>query len=148
LVVLGTVGSACGPAPPPQQVDELEAQSRLAQHDSELAAAAATGESPQMAGALKQVAAERAQHAAELDAEIARVSGRTRASSSTSRSPAPGGAATPHLDEVLGSLRASADSAARLAIVSSGYRAGLLASIAAACTAAYTVALAPPESSP
>ena len=40
------------------------------------------------------------------------------------------------------SLRASADSAAQLAGTSSGYRAGLLGSIAASCTASYTVALA------
>ncbi|MGA9612157.1 MAG: hypothetical protein WBS15_11570, partial [Mycobacterium sp.] len=40
------------------------------------------------------------------------------------------------------SLRASATSASQLASTSSGYRAGLLGSIAAACTASYTVALA------
>jgi hypothetical protein len=42
---------------------------------------------------------------------------------------------------VIRSLRASADSAGRLASTSSGYRAGLLGSIAASCTAAYSVAL-------
>jgi hypothetical protein len=49
---------------------------------------------------------------------------------------------------VVNSLRTSADSATGLAIASSGYRAGLLASIAAACTAAYTVALVPKGSTP
>jgi hypothetical protein len=43
---------------------------------------------------------------------------------------------------VVRSLRASADSARQLAGTSSGYRAGLLGSIAASCTASYTVALA------
>jgi hypothetical protein len=38
-------------------------------------------------------------------------------------------------------LRASADSARQLAGTSSGYRAGLLGSIAASCTASYSVAL-------
>ena len=38
---------------------------------------------------------------------------------------------------------ASADSASRLVGTESGYRAGLLASIAASCTASYTVALVP-----
>lgn len=144
LAVLGAVASACGSGQPPQQVDELDAQSRQARHDSELATAAAAGAPPQMAAALKQVAAERARHAVALDTEIARVSGRTPASSSASPSPTPTqAAAPPPLTEVLNSLRASADSATRLATASSGYRAGLLASIAAACTAAHTVALAP-----
>ena len=43
---------------------------------------------------------------------------------------------------VVRSLRASADSARQLAGTSSGYRAGLLGSIAASCTASYSVALA------
>jgi len=42
---------------------------------------------------------------------------------------------------VINSLRASAASAGQLATTTSGYRAGLLGSIAAACTAAYSVAL-------
>jgi hypothetical protein len=45
------------------------------------------------------------------------------------------------LSDVINSLRASAASAGHLATASSGYRAGLLGSIAAACTAAYTVVL-------
>jgi hypothetical protein len=44
--------------------------------------------------------------------------------------------------DVVTSLRAAADSAAKLASTSSGYRAGLLGSIAASCTASYSVALA------
>ncbi|HEY4796301.1 MAG TPA: hypothetical protein VII18_19815, partial [Mycobacterium sp.] len=48
----------------------------------------------------------------------------------------------PPLSDVIRSLRASADSARQLAGTSSGYRAGLLGSIAASCTASYTVALA------
>jgi hypothetical protein len=39
-------------------------------------------------------------------------------------------------------LKASADSARELAVTSSDYRAGLLGSIAASCTASYSVALA------
>ena len=39
-------------------------------------------------------------------------------------------------------------SAAQLAAVMSGYRAGLLGSIAASCTAAYTVSLAGREGAP
>jgi hypothetical protein len=44
---------------------------------------------------------------------------------------------------VINALRTSADTAGRLVATSSGYRAGLLASIAASCTASYTVALVP-----
>ena len=49
---------------------------------------------------------------------------------------------------VVNSLRASAESASRLVATSSGYRAGLLGSIAASCTASYTVALVPPGPTP
>ena len=44
---------------------------------------------------------------------------------------------------MIDALRTSAESASRLVATSSGYRAGLLASIAASCTASYTVALVP-----
>jgi hypothetical protein len=47
------------------------------------------------------------------------------------------------VSDVINALRASADSATRLVGTESGYRAGLLASIAASCTASYTVALVP-----
>ena len=47
------------------------------------------------------------------------------------------------MSDVIDALRASAESASRLVATSSGYRAGLLASIAASCTASYTVALVP-----
>jgi hypothetical protein len=151
LAVLGTVASACGAPPPPPNVDDLESQLNLARHDSELAAAAAaSGEAPQMAAALQEIATERSRHATELETEIQRVTRRTTTTSSTSPSPSPRAAAAPPpaLADVVNSLRTSADSATGLAIASSGYRAGLLASIAAACTAAYTVALVPKGSTP
>jgi hypothetical protein len=44
--------------------------------------------------------------------------------------------------DVIDALHTSADSAAKLVPTLSGYRAGLVGSIAAACTAAYSVALA------
>jgi hypothetical protein len=52
----------------------------------------------------------------------------------------------PTAKDVIAALRQSADSATGLAAKMSGYRAGLLGSIAAACTAAYSVALVPPGS--
>ncbi|CFS65701.1 conserved alanine rich transmembrane protein [Mycobacterium tuberculosis] len=47
------------------------------------------------------------------------------------------------MSDVIDSLRTSAGEASRLVATTSGYRAGLLASIAASCTASYTVALVP-----
>ena len=61
----------------------------------------------------------------------------------TSTTAAP--AKAPTAQDVIAALRDSAASATELAAKTSGYRAGLLGSIAASCTAAYTVALVPPE---
>src|SRR6185369_9960426 len=54
----------------------------------------------------------------------------------------------PTVGDVAAALRQSADSATQLAIQQSGYRAGLLGSIAAACTTAYRVALAAGDGAP
>ncbi|GBE66552.1 hypothetical protein MFM001_30140 [Mycobacterium sp. MFM001] len=144
LAALGITASACGSRQEkPPEVDPLQAQLTLARNDSEKAAAAATAESPRVAAALRQVASERSQHADALSAEIDRVAGITSSTSSsttTTTSSAPPGP-PPTLSDVVGSLRGSAASASQLAITESGYRAGLMGSIAAACTAAYTVAL-------
>ena len=59
---------------------------------------------------------------------------------SASAAPAPA-APPPSVAEVADALRQSADSAAALVPTLSGYRAGLLGSIAAACTASYEVSL-------
>lgn len=146
LALLGA--SACGSAPPPK-IDDLVAQLELAHRDSALAAAAAAVASRAIAPALTTVASERAQHAQSLAAEIARVAGQpdpitTETPTSTS---APAGP-PPSVADVIGALRTSADRAGQLATTSSGYRAGLLGSIAAACTASYTVALVAPETAP
>ncbi|MGH3633767.1 hypothetical protein [Mycobacterium sp.] len=152
LAVLGLTASACGS--PPQQppaVDELEAQLQLARRDGEQATAAAAVESPPVGPALKEVAAERNLHAQALAAEIDRVAGITTTTSTetttTTTTTAPPGP-PPTLSDVVNSLRASAASASQLAATSSGYRAGLLGSITASCTAAYTVGLVFTESAP
>ena len=146
LAVLAMAVPACSPPPAPPAVDELEAQLTLARRDSELATAAAVGAPQPVNAALTEVAAERTKHAQALTTEIARLavnptstSRETTAPSTTTPSaPAP----PPPLADVVRSLRASADSARQLAGTSSGYRAGLLGSIAASCTASYSVALA------
>lgn len=147
LALIAVTAGACGRAPEPPAVDELESQQRLARRDSELAAAAAVALTESglagMAAALTQVATERAAHARVLTAEIARVAGTPEPSSTepsmTTSPPVP----APSVADVVTALRDAADSAGKLAAQSSGYRAGLLASIAAACTAAHTVALVP-----
>jgi hypothetical protein len=145
LAVLGMTVPACGSPPAPPPVDELQAQLTLARRDNELAAAAAAASAKPVSAALTQVAAERAQHAQALTTEIARLAVNPTSTSSETTSPTPTSSAPatppPSLSDVVNSLRASAASASQLATTSSGYRAGLLSSIAAACTAAYTVAL-------
>lgn len=151
LAALGVVASACGESPPKAPaVEQLLGPLDQARHDSALAgaAAAAIGNPPQIAAALSVVANQRAAHARALSTEISRVAGKFSASSSETTSPSPAAPAgppppPPPVSDVINALRASADNAARLVSSESGYRAGLLASIAASCTASYTVALVP-----
>lgn len=146
LAVLGAAASACGSPLPPPEVDELVAQLGRARSDSQLAADAADA-APELRRVLTVVAAERDAHAQALSEEIARIIGPAAAETSTS---APSSTTAepvrpPDLAEVIGALRRSADSAAHLATQVSGYRAGLLGSIAAACTALVAVPLEAPE---
>jgi hypothetical protein len=157
LAALGVVVSACGESPPKTPaVEELLGPLEQARHDSALAgaAAAAVGNPPQVAAALTVVATQRAAHARALSAEISRAAGKlTSSSSETTTTPSPTQPAAPPpppppLAAVIDSLKASAESASRLVATSSGYRAGLLGSIAASCTASYTVALVPAGPTP
>ena len=159
LAVLGVVVSACGESPPkPPAVEELLGPLDQARRDSSLASAAAgaVGLAPQIAAALTVVATQRAAHARALSTEIARAAGKlissTSETSGTSASASPSPNPTepaapppppPSVSDVIDALRASADSASHLVATSPGYRAGLLASIAASCTASFTVALVP-----
>jgi hypothetical protein len=145
LAVLGMTAPACSSPPAPPAVDELEAQLTRARHDSELAAAAAAAAEKPTSTALTEVAAERQRHAEALTTEIARLAVNPTSTSSQTASATPttsaAAAPPPTLSDVINSLRESAASASHLATTSSGYRAGLLGSIAAACTASYSVAL-------
>ena len=153
LAVLGVGVSACSQSPPkPPAVEELLGPLDQARRDSAVASAAATaiGIAPQVAAALTVVATQRGAHARALSTEISRVANKATSSTSetASSSPSPTGAAAPPpppppVSDVIDALRTSAESASRLVATSSGYRAGLLASIAASCTASYTVALVP-----
>lgn len=151
LAVLGVAASACGEAPPkPPPVEELLGPLDQARRDTALATAAsmAVGSPPQVTAALTVVANQRTAHARALATEIARAAGKLTSSTSETASPGTTGPSEPPpppppVSDIINSLRASAESASRLAATSSGYRAGLLASIAASCTASYLVALVP-----
>jgi hypothetical protein len=146
LALIALAAPACGSSPMPPALDDLEAQFQLARRDSELAAAAGaalTGPGSQaLAAALDQGSLERAEHARALATEIARAAGQPApaAAETTASTSTPEGTA-PTVSQVVNALRSAAEGAGKLAIASSGYRAGLLAAIAAACTASYAVAL-------
>ena len=142
LALIGTAATACGSEVPQAHVDELAAQRDMAQKDSDLATAAANAAAPDQAPALTVVAAERAAHAKALAAEVTRLAGTTTTSSTTTTGTITPAAPPPSLMDVQNALRTSGDSAAQLAAKLSGYRAGLLGSIAASCNASIAVPLA------
>ncbi|MGX9790946.1 hypothetical protein [Mycobacterium sp. MMS18-G62] len=143
LALLGSTASACRSSPPPPEIDELTAQLDRARNDSQLAADAAPGAPPPIAQALTAISSERSKHAQALSDELVRMVGKnapTATPTITTAQPVK----PPTVQDVIGALHESADTAAQLAGKQSGYRAGLLGSIAASCTTAYTVALVPP----
>lgn len=146
LAVTTATATGCGADEPPK-VDDLQSQLDLAESDSELARRAADGAPAPLVTPLTQVSSERAAHARALAEEIARVAGTTVASDTasstagtttmTTAEPGP----PPLVTEVIGALKNSAASAEALAVRLSGYRAGLLGSIAASCMSSATVGL-------
>lgn len=152
LSLLGVTATACGSTPPPPELADLTALLDRARADSTLATEAAGALPPQdaTARALTAVANERSAHAQALSDELTRMTGEAPPSPSatsapSSASPSPGTSATPapvpNADDVVAALEQSADQATAVAARLSGYRAGLVGSIAASCTAAYKVAL-------
>jgi hypothetical protein len=148
LAVLGSAAAAgCGFGEPPEP-DPLQAPLAAARRDSALAAAAATAAPPTLVPALTQLAADRARHAAALVEELSRAAGVPTPTESPAPAETAAPAPAPTVRDVAAALRESAEGAARLVPTLSGYRAGLLASIAAACTTAHTVGLTPPRRFP
>lgn len=150
LALVGAAATACGSGKPPAP-DPLEAALEAARRDSDLAAAAAKAAKPAFVPALSEVAAERARHATALVEELARAAGKPTPTTSTSVTTTPTAtgapAPPPSVRDVAEALRKSADSATKLVPTLSGYRAGLMGSIAAACTTSFTVGL-PTEGKP
>ena len=157
----GTVATACGSTPPVKELDALLGQLERARSDADLAGQAAAAAPTGQAAALTVVATQRTAHAKALSEEITRISGEapptpsttagstspTSPSSTVSASPAAPPPKPPTAADVVAALGQSADAASLLATQQSGYRAGLLGSIAAACTAAASVALVNPGQS-
>ena len=151
LLALGLTVSptaACGSGRP-KGPDPLQSVLAAARNDSELAAAAARTAPTQLAPALLVISAERARHAVALIEELSRAAGEPTPTpgaaapappSPTSTGPAP---PPPSVNDVVDALRLAGESAATLAPTQSGYRAGLLGSIAAACMTSATVGLTP-----
>jgi hypothetical protein len=146
--------TACSPPPPPADLAELRTQFDRANADSLLAGEAATAPPgrtlpPDLAATLTAIAGERTAHARALADEITRLTEgeapTTSAAPATTTGATAAPAAKPTVAAVAKALRESAEDAARAATEMAGYRAGLLGSIAASCTAAYQVALGDPE---
>lgn len=144
LALIGTAVTACG-STGSSGPDPLEAELSAARADSELAAAAAKSAPPGIAPALIELSAVRARHATALVEELSRAAGQPTPTSSAAATPAsaPPAAPAPRPQDVIAALRRAGENAAKLAPTLSGYRAGLLGSIAAACTTASTIGLAP-----
>lgn len=154
LATIGVLVPGCG-SERPAGPDPLESQLAAARADAALAAAAADAATGHVAAALVPallvISDERTRHATALVEEIARASGKpppaadspgTTAAATGAPEPDPANP-PPAVQDVVDALRRSADSAADLAPALSGYRSGLVGSIAAACTAAHTVGLVP-----
>ncbi|MGW0020397.1 hypothetical protein ACWDUD_18880 [Rhodococcus sp. NPDC003382] len=141
---LGTAGvftvTGCGaPSDEDGEPDPLIAQAQRARTDAALAGAL-VAVAPERADALATIGAERTTHADALDAEVARLAGATSTSPATSTTvtlPAE----TPSVELLRERLIRSQRDAADLARTLRGYRAGLLASVSAACATETAVLL-------
>ncbi|MGH3793891.1 MAG: hypothetical protein ACRDSP_03275 [Pseudonocardiaceae bacterium] len=138
LVVAGPpvlAGCASLRSDAPEQPDPLERPAQRAESDVALARAVA-GAHPALATAALALAADRQAHAATLRAELRRVRPSPAPTSGPAPPPAPVAAATQRSaarDELARAVRAAQDEAAGLVATLPGYRAALLASIAACC---------------
>lgn len=116
-------------------VDTLTTHLTFARRDA-AAAGALIATAPELAPSLEVVRSERTQHADALATEIDRMSGGPTSTTPlvTTTPPAP-----PSLQELMGYLAESQRGAADAARNESGYRAGLLGSISAACAVELSV---------
>lgn len=140
---VAVVAVACQQTPDVKpEVDALQAQIDLAVRDAATATATATaGANAELAPTLNAIAGIRTAHAAALTQELSRIPGAETTTRSTSSATTTASAAPPPVDKLKTQLKDSAHAAMDLATTQSGYRAGLLASISAACASAAEVDL-------
>lgn len=136
-VVLATsVGGCAGPEADPA-VDALAALAEAARRDARQLGAADERNGGD-ADRLRRIGGVRQVHAEALDAEVRRLAP-TTTSPSVPADEEP--VVCPPTDEVRARLRSDIDSAVQVAATSTGYRAALVASVAASCRAALEVTL-------
>lgn len=145
LVLTGSVGlTGCTSSAPPAAVqpDPLERPAKRAESDAALAHAVAARH-PDLAAVAGAFATDRQAHGAALRAELHRVRPGSAPDSSVPPPPAPvtaGADQTEARDALTGAVQAAQDEAAALVPRMPGYRAALLASVAACC-ASHTAVL-------
>jgi hypothetical protein len=130
LVPPALAGCSVGPSAPATP-DPLIALAAAARSDAALAAAAIAAD-PALADRVQPFIDARTQHAAALDAEVARLDPQRTPAPSATRSPAPAGG-PPGLAGVREAALASGSAAADAALTLPAERVGLVASVAACC---------------
>ncbi len=130
FAAVAAAGCTGGNEPEPPKIDVLAEFAAAARRDAQLAGALAIG-LPDRQAALGIVAAERTAHAEALETEIARVTPPT-STTGTPSTTAPV-VDVPPFEAFVAQLTTSARRAADTARTLSGFRAGLLGSISAAC---------------
>jgi hypothetical protein len=130
LVPPALAGCTAGPSGPTVP-DPLIALAAAARSDAALAAAAIAAD-PDLTDRVQPLVDARTQHAAALDAEVARLDPERTPAVSATRSPAPA-AGRPGLAEVREAVLASGSTAADAALTLPAERVGLVASVAACC---------------
>lgn len=119
--------------------DPLLAQAARARTDASTATALIAA-SPDLAAPLTTISSERTAHADALDAEVARAAGATTSDTPSSTTTAPA-AEAPTVELLRERLTQSQRSAADVGRTLQGFRAGMLASISAACAVQTAVLL-------
>lgn len=137
LVPPAMAGCAIGAPAAPTAPDPLIALADAARADAALAAAAMAAD-PTLAVRVQPLSDARTQHAAALDAEVARLAPTRAPTTSAARSPAPT-SSRPGLAQVRDAVLASGRAAADAALALPAERVGLVVSIAACCHAYGTV---------
>jgi hypothetical protein len=129
LVPPAVAGCSLGSDPGSDEPDPLIALADAARADAALAAAALAAD-PELADALRPLADARAEHAAALDAEIARL----EPDRPTPGPPPPPATPEPGLADVRQAVLASGRAASDVALGLPAERIGLVASVAACCS--------------